>query len=214
MQLSVEPRVLLGKKNRQLRKNQKVPGVVYGRHLDAPVPLVFDRVQLVKIIQKAGQNTPVELQGEGIDYLILFQDVQYHPVTDAIIHVDCIAVNKDEKTNAEVPITLIGESPFEKNNLGRIQLLKTKLEVEALPLDLPHDIKIDISRFEKDGEVFHISDLIVSDKVVLLDDPSLAILSTVAFKEEIEEEEEIIDEEEGGEGEGEKEGEEESKEKE
>jgi len=48
---------------------------------------------------------------------VLFHDIQLNPVTDQVIHVDCLAVNKDEKVHAEVPVILEGESPFEKNSL-------------------------------------------------------------------------------------------------
>ena len=107
------------------------------------------------------------------------------------------------ETHAEVPVKLIGESPFESDNLGRVQLLRTRLDVEALPLDLPHDIEIDISALTEEGQVVHISDVTVGDKVTLLGDPALAILTTVAFKEEVEEEieEEAVEGEEGEEGE-------------
>jgi large subunit ribosomal protein L25 len=126
----------------------------------------------------------------------MIYDVQYHPVSDHVIHVDCLAVNKDEKTTAEVPVILVGESPFESNNLGRVQLIRSRLEVEALPLDLPHHIEVDVSNLTEEGQVLHISDIIVSDKVTLVDDPTLTVISTVAFSEEVEEEEEVIVEEE------------------
>ena len=192
MKLAVESRSIHKKKVKHLRKDAKVPGIVYGRHLDTPISVVFDKVQLLKTIKAAGRSTPVELHGEGIDQLVLFQDIQLHPVHDALVHVDCLAVNKDEKTNAEVPVKLVGESPFEKNSLGRVQLLITKLEVEALPMDLPHHIEIDISNLVEDGQVLHISDVKVADNVTLLGDPELAMLSTIAFKEEAEEEEEEV----------------------
>lgn len=200
MKLAVETRTLLGKSVKELRQAAKVPGVIYGRHLDTPISVVFDKVQLVKTVQKAGRSTPVELSGDGIDQLILFHDIQLHPVSDHLIHIDCLAVDKSEKTRAEVPVTLVGVSPFEKNSLGRVQLLKTSLEVEALPLDLPHHIEIDISGLEEEGQVLHVSDVVVGDKVEIMDDPALALLSTVAFKEEAEEE--VVPEEgaeEGGE---------------
>lgn len=200
MKLAVESRSIYKKKVKHLIKDAKVPGVVYGRHLDTPMSVVFDKVQLLKTIKAAGRSTPVELHGEGIDQLILFHDIQLHPVHDGLVHVDCLAVNKNEKTNAEVPVILIGESPFEKNSLGRVQLLITKLEVEALPMDLPHHIEIDISNLVEDGQVLHISDVKVADNVTLLGDPGLAMLSTIAFKEEAEEEEEEVVAAEGTEG--------------
>ena len=187
----------MGKKVKLLRKQSLVPGIIYGKHVDVPVPVVFDRVQLIKAIHEAGKNTPVELQWEGIDELVLFHDIQLDPVTDRVIHVDCLAVSKDETVRAEVPVVLVGESPFEKNNLWRVQLLRNTLEVEALPMNLPADIKIDISSLTEDGMVLHISDITVWDKVTLLGDPELTVLATVAFEEESEESTEEATESEG-----------------
>ena len=188
MQLTATKRDLTGKKVKTLRKQQLVPGVVYGRHLDQPVSLLFDKVQLVKTLKKAGTSTPVELTGDGIDYLILFHDFQLDPVSDHLIHVDCLAVNKDEKVSADVHVVLVGESPFEKNNLGRVELIIDTLHVEALPLDLPHDIKIDISNLTEAGQSIHVSDVIFDERVTLLDEPTLTVAATVEFKEEVEEE--------------------------
>ena len=189
MKLSVQKRTIFGKKIKSLRKKSLIPGIVYGKHVDTPLPLVFDRVELVKTVQEAGKNIPVELHGEGIDELVLFHDIQLDPVTDQVIHIDCLAVNKNELVSAEVPVVLVGESPFEKDGFGRVQVLRNTLEVEALPMNLPRDIKIDISSLTEDGMALHISDITVGDNVTLLGDPELTVLSTVAFRTEVEEEE-------------------------
>ena len=202
MQLSVQKRDLTGKKVKQLRKQQMVPGVVYGRHLDEPVSLLFDKVQLVKAIHKAGTSTPVTLKGDGIEYLILFHDYQLDPVSDHLIHVDCLAVNKDEKVSAEVQVVLVGESPYEKSGEGRVQLIKDTLYVEALPLDLPHEITINVENLTEAGQTIHVKDIIFDERVTLLDEPELTVASTVEFREEVEEEEETTAEgEEGAAGE-------------
>lgn len=62
MKLTVQKRSVSGKKVRLLRKKSLVPGIIYGKHVDTPLSLVFDRVNLVKAVQKAGKNIPVELQ--------------------------------------------------------------------------------------------------------------------------------------------------------
>jgi large subunit ribosomal protein L25 len=90
---------------------------------------------------------------------VLVQELQLDPVSDHLIHIDLLAVNKDEKVTAEVPVVLTGVSPFEKNGLGRVQLILNNIEVEALPLDLPHNITIDISELTEEGQVIHLSDV-------------------------------------------------------
>lgn len=165
------------------------------------VALSIDKVELLRVYAKTGKSTAIEMKG-GADELVLFHDIQLNPVSDHVIHVDFIAVKRDVKVTAEVPLILEGVSPFEKDALGRVQVLKDTIEVEALPLDLPHDIKVDISGLTEEGMVIHAGDLQLGDKVTLDIDPDLAIVTTVAFSEEVEEEEEevLAEGEEGAEG--------------
>jgi len=204
MKLTVESRTILWKKVSELRKVGKVPAVIYGKHLDTSESIVFNKIDFMRIYEKNWSSIPMELTGSGHDHLVLVADYQLDPVTDHLLHVDFHAVNKDEKVTANVPLVLIGVSPFEKNALGRVQLLKDSIEVEALPLDLPHDIKIDISGLVEDGTVIHISDLPLSANVEVVDDVELAVAMTVAFKwwSDEDDEETTEGEEEGTENEG------------
>lgn len=192
MKLAVQNRTLRGKKVRSLRKDWIVPAVVYWKHLDGAMPISVNKIQLVKTYHKTWRSTPVELTWD-LDELVLFQDIQLDPVTDHVIHVDFIAVKRDVKVTAEVPVILKWVSPFEKNALWRVQLLKSSVEVEAFPMDLPHDITIDVSWYDHEWQVLFAKDLPLSSKVELMTDPELAILSTVAFIEEVEEVEEAIE---------------------
>lgn len=202
MKLTVESRTITGKKVSELRKQGNVPGVVYSKHMERAESIVFKKLDFLRIYEKTWSSTPMELTGDGHDHLVLVADYQLDPVTDHLMHVDFHAVNRDEKVHADVSIVLTGVSPFEKNGLWRVQLLRDSVSVEALPLDLPHDIKIDISSLDESGMVLFVKDLPVGDKVEMLDDLELAILSTVEFKV-AKEDEETTEEEEGAEGEAE-----------
>jgi large subunit ribosomal protein L25 len=117
----------------------------------------------------------------------LIQDIQLDPVSDVLIHVDFLAVNKDEKVTTEIPVKMIGESMVEKLGEGKIQLLKDFIEVEAFPQDLPHDVTIDISAIKTINDVIVVRDLKFSDKVEVLDDPEQAIVTVLIITEEVEE---------------------------
>lgn len=186
MKLSVEPRSVFGKKARALRKGGMIPAIIYGNHLESAIPVSINKVQAVKIYREAGSSTPVEVTWEWIDHLVLIQEIQLHPVSDHLIHMDLIAVNKDEKVTAEVPLIIEWVSPFEKANLGRARLVRDTLEVEALPLDLPHDIKIDVSGIEEDGQVIFAKDLTIPSNVELISDPELAVVVSAEYKTEAE----------------------------
>jgi len=195
MELNVQSREVTWKKVKLLRKAGLVPAVVYGSHLPEALSLSIDKVELLKVYAKTGKSTPIELKGHT-EELVLVHEIQLHPVSDHVIHVDFIAVKRDVKVTAEVPLVFEGESPYEKNGLGRVQTLKRTIEVEALPLDLPHDIKVDVSTLTEEGMVIFAKDLVLGDAVALEADPELAIATTVAFVEEVEEETTL---EEGGE---------------
>ncbi len=208
MKLSVEAREVTGKKVKFLRKDWIVPGVIYGKHLDDAHSFKVSRIDFLKVFSKTWRSTPIEITGGAWDHLVLVQELQLHPVSDHLTHIDLLAVNKDEKVTADVPVVLVGESPYEKSGLWRVQLILSNIEVEALPLDLPHDITIDVSTLTEEGQVIHLSDVDLWDKVTFVDDLTRTILTTVAFAEEAEEEVEVAEAVEGAEWAGEEWGEE------
>lgn len=179
MKLTVSSRDVMGKKVKNLRKEGIIPAVVYGKDLTSSLHICIEKLSLLKAYQSAGMSTPVEITGDGINQLVLFHHLQLDPVTDRLMHVEFLAVNKNEKVSAEVPLILVGVSPFEKTGLGRVQLIMQTVEVTALPLDLPHDIQIDISSIEHEWQVLHVSDLKVSDKVHIEEDADAPVLTAL-----------------------------------
>lgn len=175
------------KQAKNLRKEGLIPGIVYGKHLKNPLAIACPRNDLIKKYKEAGYSTPLTLSGDDINQLVLIQDIQLDPVTDMLIHIDFLAVNKDEKVTTEIPIKIIGESPIEKLGEGKVQLVKDFIEVEAFPQDLPHNITIDISAIQNIHDVIFVKDLKISDKVEILDDPEQAIVTVLLMTEEIEE---------------------------
>ena len=102
------------KKAKDLRKEGLIPGIVYGKHLKEPLAVACKRNDLIKKYKEAGYSTPLTLSGDGVDQLVLIQDIQLDPVSDMLIHIDFLAVNKDEKVTTEIPVKMIGESMVEK----------------------------------------------------------------------------------------------------
>lgn len=187
MELAVQKRTLTGKKVKDLRKQDVIPGVVYGKHLSEPAVVQFDKNSFLKAYKYAGESTPVDLTGDE-KHLVLIHQIDVNPVDDMVQHVDFLAVKADEKVEASVTLILTGVAPVEKDGLGRVQLVKDHVLVEALPRDLPHDIKIDISALTTLQDGIFVKDLIVSDKVEILDDAEISIVSVVALEDEVEEE--------------------------
>jgi large subunit ribosomal protein L25 len=186
MKLAVQKRDLLGKKVKNLRKSGLIPAVVYGKHKE-PQIISCLKNDLIKIYKAAGYTTPIELTGE-VDQLVLIHSFQLHPVTDEIITADFLAVSRTEKVSASVPVVVVGESPLEKLNEGRVQLVKDTVEVEAFPQDLPHQIEIDASLLATVNDVVFVKDLKVSNKVEILDDGELPVVTIALLSDEVEEE--------------------------
>jgi large subunit ribosomal protein L25 len=176
-----------GEDIRVTRKAGNIPAVVYGKHLTTPLHIMCNKNDFIKKYKEAGQSTTLTLEGDGVDQMVLIHDFQREPISDVVIHVDFLAVSKDEKVTAEVPVKLIGESAVEKLGQGKIQLVKDFVEVEALPQDLPHDIQIDISVIETPADAIFVKDVVVSKKVKILDDEDQAVVTVLVLTEEVEE---------------------------
>lgn len=191
MKLAVKKRDLLGKKVKSLRIQGVVPATVYGKHIAEPQSISCVKNDLLRVYKTSGYTTPVELTGD-IDQLVLIHSFQLDPVSDEIITADFLAVSRTEKVTADVPLVVVGESPLEKLNEGRVQLVKDTVEVEAFPQDLPHQIEIDASALVSVNDVVFVRDLKVSSKVEILDDGELPVVTIVILSDEVEEETEAV----------------------
>ena len=187
MKLSVKKRDIHGKKVKNLRAQGLVPAVIYGKHVKAE-SISCVKNDLLKVYRTAWYSTPVELTGD-VDHLVLINSLQLDPVSDEIISADFLAVSRTEKVAAKIPVVTFGESQLEKLNEGKIMLIKDEVEVEAFPQDLPSIFEVDISVLETVNDVVFVKDLKVSNKVTILDDPELPILTVSVLSDESEEEE-------------------------
>lgn len=206
-----------GKAN-SLRKKGCLPAVLYGKGVEN-ISLVLDKREFKKILDKAGTNTLVNLNIEGKEERIpiLFQDPQFDPVTDEIIHIDFHQVKLTEKIVTHIPFHFFGESKAVKDLGGTLVKNKDEIEVECLPKDLPHDIRIDISILDDFEKSIHVKDLEIPPGVKVLDDleDTVAVVEPPRTEEELAEletpleevpvEEEIVPEEEAKEAEEEQE---------
>ncbi len=182
MKLSVKKRDIFGRKVKNLRSQGLVPAVIYGKHVEAE-SISCVKNDLLKVYRTAWYSTPVELTWD-VDHLVLINSLQLDPVSDEIISADFLAVSRTEKVSAKIPVVTVWESQLEKLNEGKIMQIRDEVEVEAFPQDLPSKFEIDISVLQTVNDVFFIKDLKVSDKVTILDDPELPILTVAVIEDE------------------------------
>lgn len=186
MKLTVQVREETGKNVKRIRKNGYVPAVVYGKKLENPVLLQCVKNDFIRVYRVTGYTAPIELTG-GIEQMVMLQSMQLDPVSDEVLSLDFLAVDKDQKVSANVPVILIGESKVEKLNEGRIQQVKDTVEVEALPQDLPQTIEIDLSKIETANDVIFVKDLTVAKNVTIVDDAEQPVVTVVEISSDEEE---------------------------
>lgn len=183
--IKAEKREITGKKVSQLRKKGKIPAVMYGAG-DSGVLLEIAERDFEKVFKQAGESSLVELEIGKEKKNVLIHDVSFDPIKDKPTHVDFLQVRMDKIIHADVELLFEGESPAVK--LGGI-LVKVlhKIEVEALPKDLPHEIKVDISKLQNLEDKFTVADLKLPHgvKVRASKDEVLALIEKMKTEEEL-----------------------------
>jgi large subunit ribosomal protein L25 len=191
VQLKAKPRAESGKGPvKRLRAQGLVPAVVYGAKTQ-PTNISVSGHELQILLQHAtGENVLVDLQleqdGRVNNRLALIQEVQHHPVTDAILHVDFHEVSATEKLRTRVAVRPVGEPAGVKTGGGVLEYIMRELHVECLPKDLPDVIEVNVEKLEI-GQSIHVGDIAAPAGVTLLDDKDQPVFLVVAPVAEVEE---------------------------
>jgi len=187
----------VGKKStKALRNAGQVPCVLYG----GSQPLHFSANELAfsKLVYTPNAHTVVIAIEGGETYNAVLQDIQFHPVSDNILHVDFYQLFEDKEIAMDIPVRLVGNSIGVKNG-GSLRRNRRKLRIKALPTNLPDYVEIDISKMKIGGKVY-IAEL-ENDGYKFLDGDSTVVCQVKRSRVVIEDEEDEEDEE-GVEGEG------------
>jgi large subunit ribosomal protein L25 len=199
--LKATPRIATGRKVRALRRSGLLPAVLYGHNV-VPINISLEGREAGKVLGRLSPSSLISIELEGKEYPSLVREKQQDYIKRSLIHVDFLVVSQTEKIRANVSIILNGISPAVKDFNAMLINGLSELEVEAFPQDLPEGIQVDISSIENIGDGIHVKDIIVSDKVEILDSPDeMIVLATAPAKEEVEEVEvpEVAEVEEGAE---------------
>jgi len=182
-------------KSRALRHQDIIPAVLYGHGLKNQT-LQIDGKTFTKIFKAAGHTSLIDLSLASAKHTVLIREVQYHPLKGNMLHVDFYQVRLDEKINTHVPLAFIGESSAVKDQGGVLIRNLDEVELEALPQDLPHDIKVDISVLDVFDQPIRVSDLTLPPGVTLLHelDEVVALVQPPRSEEELEAELEEVTE--------------------
>jgi len=183
--IKAEKRELVGKQVKAMRREGKLPAVIYGRHTE-PINVFLDAHSASLALGRITSSSLVTIDVNGTEYPALVREKQRDFIKNRLLHVDFLAVSLDEKLRARVSVHFMGVSGAVKDFSAVLVHNLEQLQVECLPADLPERIDIDISILAKIGDGIRVRDVQVSEKVRLLDDPDTMV--AVATMPKVEEE--------------------------
>jgi len=169
----------------KLRRNDRVPGVVYGNGKKNQF-IDVDSAELEKVYSKVGSNKIVSLKvGDGRAKNVIVYDVQTEPLKGKIIHIDLYNVKMDEVLRAEVPLRFVGESTAVYKDEGTLFKNLESVEVECLPSDLPENFVIDISSLDDFEKTITVADIEIPEGVkLLIENPNTLVVRVEAPRSE------------------------------
>ena len=172
-----------------LRNADKVPCVLYGG--DNPLHFSANELDFSKLVYTPNAHTVVlDINGDQKINAIL-QDIQFHPVSDKILHVDFYQLSEDKEVNMEIPVVIEGSAPGVLLEGGTLEISKRKLKVRALPKNLPDFINVDISSLKLGNKILT-ADLASEDFSILHPDNTVVCKvrtsrASMSLEEEVEE---------------------------
>jgi large subunit ribosomal protein L25 len=194
IRLEVRERERRGSRDsRRLRREGLIPGVLYGRG-NKPHPICVPERELRRVFSGGhGLHAilDVVLDGQKSTHSSILKDYQVDPIRGKIEHFDLQEVRLDEAIQTSVVVELVGESAGAKAG-GVLSQVSREIRVEALPLEVPQRIELDVSAMEI-GDTLRLSDLSWQEGVTFLDDPE-TVLATVTMPTRVEEPEEVPEE--------------------
>ena len=181
--LEAEKRQDIGKgKVDRLRKRSFIPAVVYGEgQVSIPIQIAAkDFINLMHVHK--GESFVLKLRIKDAeqhrDKSVLIKQVQHHPVSEGIIHIDFNEISLTKTIRVKVPLVASGEAFGVKRDGGVLDHILWELEVECLPTRIPKSIEVDVTNL-KIGDSLHVKQLTIAEGVKVLNDPEATILAVV-----------------------------------
>jgi large subunit ribosomal protein L25 len=197
--IDISKRELSGKKGiKKLRREGNIPGVYYSPNSESSTPIVLSLEELNSAIKSGARIFNISVGDKKQN--VLFKSVQYHPVTEQILHVDLYGIRMDRPVNIKVAVNLIGDPIGVLEGGGVLNQAASEIEIICLPGDIPDFFEADISNLNL-GESLNAGSINLEDKFTLLTPEETALASVTLPMKEVEPEvveeadEEFMDEE-------------------
>lgn len=183
--LQANRRQIVGKQVKQLRRQGRLPAVLYGKSIE-PISVTLDLREANRILPRITASHLITVEVDGDQHNALVREKQFHPVLGKLIHIDFMVVSLTEKLRANVTLHLEGESSAVRDLNGVLVSGIEEIEVECLPQDLPESIVVDVSSLSEFGAAIHVRDIKLSENIrVLTDLDEMVAIITAPEAEEV-----------------------------
>jgi large subunit ribosomal protein L25 len=167
---------------KRLRATSRIPAVIYGRHTQ-PLNLELKLKDFEDLLHHSvSEAILVDLAIEGQDAakrLALVQEIQHHPLSGQVLHVDLHQVAEDEKVTVTLPVESVGEAAGVKTGGGILEHVLFKIKLRGLPKDLPEVIEVDVSALEV-GQAIHLGEIKLPPGVDAIGDKGIPVIAVAA----------------------------------
>ena len=190
--IEVQKRDISNKKSdvKALRHAGKIPGVYYSHDSKSSIAFTVDQKMLREALKSTSQVYKISVGGKDRD--VIMKSIQYHPISENILHIDLYGVKMDTQVSLKVPILFVGQCEGVKAG-GVLNQNLTELEVSCLPSNIPQNIEVDVSNLNI-GDFIRLTEISVDSTITLVGDAELLIASvTLPTKVEEETTEEILE---------------------
>ena len=188
--INAEKRTVIGKQVAHLRRSGKLPGVIYGRHLEA-FPIQMEAHEVGLKLGKLTGSSVINIDLDGVLHKAIIRDIQRDVIYSRPLHVDFLAISMTEKFKAVIDLHLVGEAPVLKLGEYIINQGVERVEVEAFPSDLPERIEVDLSKLATPDDEITVADLNLGEKVTVLTPAEEVVVSVGRPALEVEPEVEV-----------------------
>jgi large subunit ribosomal protein L25 len=179
--LDLQSRAVIGKKVKQLRKDGKVPGIIYGPLAEHPISVVIDWAILRPILAQAGGTKLIDITVDGTTLSVLVRDVQRHPVRRDVMHIDFYAVDVTQPIVTTVPLTLPNREAAAKRLGARLFQPVNRIDIQSLPADIPSEVPVDLSVLVEAGDNIAINQIPPIKGVTFLADEDMVVIRSVSL---------------------------------
>ncbi len=177
IELKTKKREVLGKKVRFLRREGLTPVHIFGHNIES-LALQAETSLLQRVLTQAGKTKLIDLTVDRgrKPRKVITREIQKHPITRELLHVDFYEVSMEEKIRMEIPIILVGESPALKIKDNIMSQELDTLDIECLPDAIPSRIQVDISCLTEPEQAIRVKDIVLGKELTIVNNPDVVVV--------------------------------------